>query len=64
MNAKGNKMIIKSTAIKKKHRVISLEDKLHMIHKYEASIAKVKIAREYGINESVRQEIENSIHSY
>jgi hypothetical protein len=34
MNAKRNKNDIKSTAIKKKRRVISLEDKLHMINKY------------------------------
>jgi predicted transcriptional regulator len=39
------------SAIKKKHRVISLEDKLHMINKYEAGITKAKIVRDYGLNE-------------
>jgi hypothetical protein len=47
MNAKRNKDDIKSTAIKKKCRAISLDDKLHMINKYEAGITKAKIAREY-----------------
>jgi transposase-like protein len=52
MNAKRNKDDIKSTAIKKKHSVISLEDKLRMINRYEAGITKAKIAREYGLSES------------
>jgi transposase-like protein len=52
MNAKRNKDGIKCRAIKKKLRAISLEDKLHMINKYEAGITKAKIAREYGLNES------------
>jgi transposase-like protein len=52
MNATGNKDDIKSTAIKRKRRVISLEDKLHMINRYEAGITKAKIAREYSLNES------------
>jgi transposase-like protein len=51
MNAKGNKDDIKSTVIKRKRRVISLEDKLHMINRYEVGITKAKIAREYGLNE-------------
>jgi hypothetical protein len=46
MNAKRNKDDIKSTAIKKKRRVISLQDNLHMINKYEERIPKDKIARE------------------
>jgi predicted transcriptional regulator len=57
MNAKINKNDIKSTAIKKKCRVISLEDKLHMINKYEAGITKPKIARECGLNESTFRHI-------
>jgi hypothetical protein len=52
MIAKRNKVDIKSTAIKKKRRVISLGDKLLMINKYEAGITKAKTAREYGLNES------------
>jgi hypothetical protein len=44
MNAKRNKY----TAIKKR-RVISLEDKLHILNKYEAGITTAKIAREYAL---------------
>jgi hypothetical protein len=51
LNGKRNKDDIKSTAIRKKCRVISLEDKLHMINKYEAGITKAKTAIEYGLNE-------------
>jgi hypothetical protein len=39
MNAQRNKEDIKSTAIEKKRRVNNLEDKLHMINKYEADHA-------------------------
>jgi hypothetical protein len=52
MNAKRNKDYVKSTAIKKKCGVVSLEDKLHRVNKYEAGITKAKTAREYGLNES------------
>jgi hypothetical protein len=47
MNAERNKDDIKSTAIKKKHRVISLEDKLHMINKYEAGSRTENTVRAY-----------------
>jgi hypothetical protein len=53
VNAKSKKDDIKSTAINKKHRVISLGDKLHVINKYEAGITKAKIAGEYSLNESL-----------
>jgi hypothetical protein len=48
MNAKRNEDHIESTGIKKKRKVTSLEDELHMINKYEAGITKAKIAREHG----------------
>jgi predicted transcriptional regulator len=64
MNAKRNKDDIKSTAIKKKRRVISLEDTLHMISKYEAGITIVKIAREYSLNESTVRHILDHAANY
>jgi transposase-like protein len=64
MNAKRNKDDIKSTAIEKKRRVINLEDKLHMINKYEAGITKAKIAREYGLNESTVRHILDHAANY
>jgi transposase-like protein len=60
MSAKTNKGDIKSTAIKKKRRVISLEDKLHMTKKYQAGVIKAKISRKYGLNKSVRHILDHA----